>query len=67
MRLRGVTDLFPEVGARLRRWRAAYLFATPLSSLISLSGFLRSAVTRKISWRGIRYRMVSPSRTEVLD
>ncbi|MEJ2311633.1 MAG: glycosyltransferase [Gemmatimonadales bacterium] len=66
MRLRGATDLFPDVGSKLRRWRAAYLLATPLSSLLSLSGFLRSASTREISWRGIRYRMVSPSRTEVL-
>jgi hypothetical protein len=67
MRLRGVTDLFPDVGVQLRRWRAAYLLATPLSSLVSLSGFLRSALTREISWRGIRYRMISPSRTEILD
>jgi cellulose synthase/poly-beta-1,6-N-acetylglucosamine synthase-like glycosyltransferase len=67
MRLRGVTALFPDVGAQLRRWRAAYLLATPLSSLISLSGFLRSAVSREISWRGTRYRMISPNRTEILD
>jgi hypothetical protein len=67
MRLLGLMALFPDVGARLRPWRATYLLATPLSSLISLSGFLRSAVTRDISWRGTRYRMVTPSRTEILD
>jgi hypothetical protein len=67
MRLRGVMDLFPEVGRQLSKWRAAYLLATPLSSLVSLSGFLRSAVTREISWRGTRYRMISPSRTEILN
>ena len=67
MRLRGVMELFPDAGGQLSRWRAAYLFATPLSSLISLSGFLRAAVTREISWRGTRYRMVSPSRTQILN
>lgn len=66
MRLRGVSVLFPDIGARLRRWRAAYLWGTPLCALISLWAFLRSAVTREISWRGIRYRMVSASRTEIL-
>ena len=66
MRLRGVLALFPEETG-LRRWRWAYVLGTPIASLVTLLGLLRSATTRQISWRGIRYRMISPSRTEVLS
>jgi hypothetical protein len=67
IRLRAVVERFPEETAGLRRWRLAFVLGTPIASLVTLTGLLRSAVTREIRWRGIRYRMVSPTRTEILS
>jgi len=67
IRLRGVTLLFPEHSRVLRKYRLAYTFWGPLASLLSLWGFIRSLWSRTIEWRGIRYRMVSPKETVVLE
>ena len=67
IRLRAVSLLFPEHSRVLRRYRLAYTFWGPLASLISLLGFIRSLWSRTIEWRGVRYRMVSPTKTEVLE
>ncbi len=67
IRMHAVTLLFPEHAAVLRRYRLAYTFWGPLASLLSLLGFIRSLWSRTIEWRGIRYRMVSPKKTVVLE
>ena len=67
LRLRAVSTLFPEQGDLLRRHRVAYLFWGPLASLVSLKGLIGPLWTRDIEWRGIRYRMISPAETVVLD
>jgi len=67
IRVQAVTLLFPEHTAVLRRYRWAYTFWGPLASLLSLWGFIRSLWSRTIEWRGIRYRMVSPRKTVVLE
>ncbi len=66
-RLRAVGVLFPVERRRLRGAEAAYLTWGPLISLLSLMGMFRAAVHREIEWRGIRYRMVSPVETVVID
>jgi ceramide glucosyltransferase len=65
-RLEAVASLFPAEGRQLRRYRFAYLFWGPLVSLLTLAGLARSALTREIEWRGVRYRMVSPNETVVI-
>ena len=67
IRVRAVFLLFPEHASVLRKYRWAYTFWGPLASLLSLWGFVRSLLSRTIEWRGVRYRMVSPSETVVLD
>ncbi len=67
IRLRAVSLLFPEHTAVLGKYRLAYTFWGPLASLTSLLGFIRSLWSRTIEWRGVRYRMVSPTKTEVLE
>ena len=67
IRVRAVSLLFPEHASVLRKYRWAYTFWGPLASLLSLSGFIRSLLSRTIEWRGVRYRMVSPSETVVLN
>ena len=67
IRMRAVSLLFPENTAAVQKYRWAYTFWGPLASLLSLSGFVRSLLSRKIEWRGIRYVMVSPKETVVLE
>jgi cellulose synthase/poly-beta-1,6-N-acetylglucosamine synthase-like glycosyltransferase len=67
IRLRAVTLLFPEHSRVLRKHRLAYTFWGPLASLLSLWGFIRSLGSRTIEWRGVRYRMVSPKETVILE
>ena len=45
----------------------AYVLWGPLASLLSLLGLVRSVFKRDIEWRGIRYRMLSPEKTLVLE
>lgn len=67
LRVRAVSTLFPGQEAMLRRDLGAYVFWGPLASLVSLLGLIRSLLSRDIEWRGIRYRMLSPQETVVLD
>lgn len=67
MRLRAVVTLFPQHAVALNRYRWAYVLWGPLASLVTLVGLARSLVSREIEWRGVRYRMVSPEKTIVLD
>lgn len=66
LRVTAIGDLFPSLRPSLRRYRWSYLLSGPLTSLVSLVGLLRSAWSRRVEWRGIRYRMVAPDRTEIL-
>lgn len=58
------TKLLPEdVRPQVRRSWWAYLFLSPVVSLIYLHNVIGSARTRRITWRGIGYEMRSPSET----
>ncbi len=66
LRTGAVRELFPDRSAEIgRHWRA-YVFWTPLASLVSLTALIRSATSRDIEWRGIRYRLHGPDRIEIL-
>jgi len=67
MRVRAVSLLFPEHVSVLQKYRLAYTLWGPLASLLSLWGFVRSLWSRTIQWRGVRYRMVSPKETVILE
>ena len=67
MRLRAVLTLFPQHARELQRYRWAYVLWGPLASWVTLVGLARSLFSREIEWRGVRYRMVSPEETIVLD
>ncbi len=67
LRIRSVLILFPEQKQLLNSFHWAYIAGGPLASLLSLYGLIRSFLSRDIEWRGIRYRMVSSTKTEVLD
>lgn len=44
----------------------AYVLLTPLTALVWLWNLCASALTKKITWRGISYEMISPEETVVL-
>jgi cellulose synthase/poly-beta-1,6-N-acetylglucosamine synthase-like glycosyltransferase len=50
----------------LSKHRASYILLAPLTALLFEYNLVRSALTRKITWRQIRYKLVSPDRTVVL-
>lgn len=66
IRFKAVCGLFPGRAMEIGRHRRALTFWTPLASLVSLTALGRSAVSRDVEWRGIRYRMHAADRTEIL-
>jgi cellulose synthase/poly-beta-1,6-N-acetylglucosamine synthase-like glycosyltransferase len=50
----------------LKRYRLAHYFLYPLASLVYVYNFVVSAVSRRIEWRGIRYKLISPTETLIL-
>ncbi len=67
LRLQAVRTLFMRETAGLARRAALYTWCSPLTGLLTLIAVLRSALTREIEWRGLRYRMQSASETLLLD
>lgn len=59
-----VTQLLPEeVRPQVRRSWWAYVFLSPVVSLLYLHNIIVSARTRRILWRGIGYELRSPRET----
>jgi len=49
----------------LSKSSAAYALLSPVTALLFEYNLIRSMLTRRIFWRGIRYRLVSPTRTVI--
>ncbi len=62
-----IARLLPHEAGRLRRARWADLGGFWLWSIFMLVSILLSAFGRTICWRGKRYRLVSPTKTVVLN
>jgi cellulose synthase/poly-beta-1,6-N-acetylglucosamine synthase-like glycosyltransferase len=58
-----LTDAKPD----LKRYRLSYWFLYPLANLVFVYNLAFSAVSRRIEWRGIRYELVSPNETLILE
>jgi hypothetical protein len=64
MRCYLVSQLLPEeFHPQIRRSWWAYVFLSPVVSLVYLHNIMVSARTRRILWRGIGYEMRSPRET----
>lgn len=63
IRYEAVATVLPR-GA-LSKHRASYILLGPFTALLFEYNLIRSALTRSITWRQIRYRLISPNRTEV--
>ncbi len=53
--------VFPEREGWLERYGWVYFWMTPLATWVWLHAFLRSALTRRIAWRGRIYDLASPT------
>jgi cellulose synthase/poly-beta-1,6-N-acetylglucosamine synthase-like glycosyltransferase len=67
IRARAVRRLLPQWSERLRRYDWAYVLLAPVASFITVYGFLGSALSRRVEWRGRTYEMRSPTETVILD
>jgi ceramide glucosyltransferase len=66
LRLVAVIELLPEWKQQLLAKGWIWTVLAPIVPLISLWNHLVSATTRRITWRGVRYELVSPTVTRVL-
>lgn len=62
-----IRKLLPENASRLRMAAAADILGNLVWSWLMFVCIIASAGGRTISWRGIRYRLVSPTKTEKLE
>jgi len=66
LRLLAVVELLPDLRAQLLNDGWIWVLLAPLVPFVYLYNTLVALFTRTITWRGIRYELISPSRTRVL-
>jgi ceramide glucosyltransferase len=66
LRLAAVLDLLPEWRQELLTYGWAWTLLAPLVPFVYLYNTIVAALTRTISWRGIRYELISPRQTRIL-
>jgi cellulose synthase/poly-beta-1,6-N-acetylglucosamine synthase-like glycosyltransferase len=67
LRLFAASDALVEARGEVLRLWWAYCVLWPLVTLIFLYNFIRSATTRRITWRGVCYEMRSATETVVIS
>ena len=66
LRLVAVLDLLPEWRKKLLAYAWAWTILAPLVPFVYLYNSFAAAFSRKITWRGIRYELVSAGQTRIL-
>ena len=66
LRLAAVLDLLPEWREKLLAYGWAWTLLAPLVPFVYLYNTIVAAFTRTITWRGIRYELISPRQTHIL-
>jgi cellulose synthase/poly-beta-1,6-N-acetylglucosamine synthase-like glycosyltransferase len=61
-----IQRLIPEYSNEIEKLKWRYYLTTPLASILILFNSVVSLCTNEFTWRGVRYRLVSPTYTEVL-
>jgi ceramide glucosyltransferase len=67
MLLEVIKTILPEHAGELERMKWTYRLLAPLGSVLIFANSVNSVTTNEIEWRGIRYRLVSPTQTVVLE
>ena len=67
LRTIAVVEMLPEWKAQLNQWSWVWTALAPVIPFLFAWNFIASLLTRRIRWRNIRYELVSPSVTRVLQ
>ena len=67
LRLRAVSMIVQEPGARNFATTIAHVTLWPVASLVFLLNAIAAAISRRITWRGIGYELKSPAETVILS
>jgi ceramide glucosyltransferase len=66
LRLAAALELLPNLREQLLKDGWVWVLLAPLVPFVYLYNSLAAVFTRKITWRGIRYELVSPVRTRII-
>jgi ceramide glucosyltransferase len=66
LRLRAASLALPQFAEEIRASWATFCVLWPAVSLLFLYNFIRSWTTRRITWRGVCYELVSDSETKIV-
>jgi ceramide glucosyltransferase len=66
LRLAAVLELLPDLREQLLNEGWVWVLLAPLVPFVYLYNSLTALFTRKITWRGIRYELLSPIRTRII-
>ena len=66
LRVIGVTEAIPLCKSEIMAQSWIYIVVTLLVPFLYLANFIASLFGRRITWRGIRYEIISPNQTRVL-
>jgi cellulose synthase/poly-beta-1,6-N-acetylglucosamine synthase-like glycosyltransferase len=67
LRQKAIELILSDARAELKQYRLGYWFLYPLANLVYMYNLVFSAASRQIEWRGIRYKLVSPTETLILE
>jgi cellulose synthase/poly-beta-1,6-N-acetylglucosamine synthase-like glycosyltransferase len=67
LRTIAVTEMLPEWKAQLNQWSWVWTALAPLVPFLFAWNFISSLLSRRTRWRNVRYELVSPSITRVLQ
>jgi cellulose synthase/poly-beta-1,6-N-acetylglucosamine synthase-like glycosyltransferase len=66
MRTIAVNELLPEWKAKLQEWSWVWTGLAPVVPFLYSWNFIRSLLSKRMRWRGIRYQLISPRMTRIL-
>ena len=67
LRTIAVMEMLPEWRDQLNQWSWVWIVLAPVAPFLFTWNFIASFLTRRMRWRNIRYELVSPSVTRVLN
>jgi ceramide glucosyltransferase len=67
LRTVAVTEMLPEWKAQLGQWSWVWTALAPVVPFLFAWNFISSLISRRTRWRNVRYELVSPSVTRVLQ
>lgn len=67
LRTIAVTEMLPEWKTQLNQWSWVWTALAPVVPFLFTWNFISSLISRRTRWRNVRYELVSPSVTRVLQ